>query len=264
MTTHPTTPATRRFALHPVCLSAVVLALAGCTSHRVRLPADPVNWNAYPVDCVSTTAGEVAITPGRVVAADFRWDNSEIEFEVFDPGNAGLTVAFYDENFARVRRKYARNWFERVGDQVVRLSEQGRFWKISRVHSLELGGDQALLDEGYRVVVGSITTQIGPRGMPREERLAVFGENFKINDWNRIRIRIREGTITVWVNGDEGPSVQADRRLGGAFGFEVRSGRLRLADIRLRNLGDASEPCNSKPENTQSSTPKKSPLSSGP
>ena|GEM_PF-3357539 len=258
----PATPGIDRSVLCLVSLLFLALAASGCTSHQVRLPADPVNWNAYPVDCVSTNDGpEVVITPGRVVAEDFVWDNSEIEFDLFDPGSAGSRIAFYDDNFAKIRRKHARNWFEQVPDQ--RLSEPGRFWKISRVHSLEFGGDKTLLDEGYRVVVGSITTEIGPQGMPEKEWLVVFGENFKINDWNHIRIRIQEGTITVWINGEEGPSVQADGRLGGAFGFEVRSGRLRLTGIRLRQPHKGSEPFNSKPEDTQSSTPKKSPPSSG-
>ena len=130
------------------------------------------------------------------------------------------------------------------------LSKSNNLWNVDRVHKLWLGGDRALLDKGCRALGGTITTELDSEGLPKNPPLESFAENFNINKWNQIRVRIREGLITVWVNGKEGRSRQSDRRLGGTFGFEVHTGRLRLANIRLKQLNEGSEPSPEKTDNT--------------
>jgi len=246
------TPAIRRAAARIILLLIPALVAAGCRSAQVHLPAEPDRWQAYPGDCAEVLLDfEVVVNQGRIVAKDFAWANSEIEFKVFDPGNASFVIAFYDDNFAKARRKAVRASFDMVNGKRVPMLKSRNLWQLDRVHSFGLGGDQELVNSGYRTLAGAVTTEVDPAGLDDKKVYVVMAEDFKINNWNHIRIRVREGVITVWVNARKGEDIQTDRRLGGTFGFESVTGRLRLADIRLKNLYEGSGSCKEQTENTR-------------
>jgi len=224
-----------------VLLFALPLMLAACsgTSH-VRLPAEPDQWQAIPAGCTSVSGGnEIILKPdpstgiGRIAAEDFRWSGSAMEFRIYDDPDAVFNITLYDDIFAEVRRKNARMWYDESGK---RLDEAGKLWRLDRVHALGVSGDDELIKQGLRAFGGSLTVRMGPRGLPERTAMEVLSESFKANQWNDIRLEMREGMLTVWVNGERGESVQTDPRLNGTFGFEVWKGELRISDIKLTKL----------------------------
>jgi len=218
-------------------ISALAAATAGCSGANVAVPQSMFRWRAEPASCaVITQSGETVIGPGRLTAQGFTWANSEIEFRIFDPGASRFVVAFYDETFAQTRRKNAKAWFEIGDNRTVPLSKSESIRNLDRVHQLWLSGDQQLIQKGRRALGGDVSTEVGPLGFQEKRPMGIFSENFRIGKWNHIRIRICEGVITVWVNGEEGHSVATDPRLNGPFGFEVVSGRLELSNIKLTRL----------------------------
>lgn len=244
MTPTATFPA-RRLIL--AALPLALLASAGCrTTESITLPATPSQWRATLPSSVEAGPGtEVVISapdtaaaqgPVRLVAGGFTWANSEIEFKLYDPGQSEFNIAFYDQTFLKVRHANASRWFETSNQRALPMSKSANLWQLDRVHELWLGGEQPLLDKGYYALGGFITIDMGNRGVPKNQPAAVFSESFKMKEWNDIRVRFRDGKLTVWVNGDESQTVQTDRRLDGEFGFEVYTGKIRLSDIKLRKL----------------------------
>jgi len=220
----------------PRLLVILAAAVAGCRSTEVNLPAEPGAWKAEPPSCVKVAESQIIVGPGRIVAENFTWANSEIQFKLFDPSGASFTIAFYDASFAKLREANAGRWFRVVDGKRVPLSKTADSWRIDMVHALTLGGDQNLSSKGFRAFGGSVTTEIGSQGLPVNPPVVVLAENFKISEWNEVRIEVKEGLITVWLNGVMGQSVQTDRRLNGTFGFEVERGELKISNLRLERL----------------------------
>jgi len=218
-----------------VAAAAVCIAVSGCktTPVTVKLPAEPASWEAKPSGCARTSGDEIILTPGRIIASGFSWANSEIEFSVFDPGDTPFVVMLYDTIYGEVREKNAGKWFTVKDGKTVPLSQTIDTWPSIPVHALMLGGDRNLSDKGLRAFGGIITTEMRSTGDVKDRFEISFSESFKIGQWNTIRLVIRNGKITAWVNGEEGQSIQADQHAGGPFGFVLDRGELRLKDIRL-------------------------------
>ncbi|HUU68762.1 MAG TPA: family 16 glycoside hydrolase [Planctomycetota bacterium] len=218
-----------------VAAALACIAIAGCKSAPVilTLPAEPASWQAKPAGCARTAGDEIILSSGRIIANGFSWADSEIEFSVFDPGETPFAVTLYDSNYAQVREMNANKWFTVVKGKSVPLAQTIDTWPAIPVHVLMLGGDKALADKGMRAFGGIVTTEMKQSGDVKTPFETSFSENFKIGQWNTIRLVIQGGKITAWVNGEEGQSIQCDQHLGGPFGFEVLRGELRLKDIRL-------------------------------
>lgn len=228
---------TRRSHLYLVSFVFIALAVSGCRTATVHLPGEGGTWTADPGKCTRVDeTGEIVITPGRLVAKDFTWARGDIEFKLYDPGNSRFSIAFYDDNFAKVREANSNRWFVIVDGKPVPISKSDEKWKLHRVHALQLGGEQSLIDKGYRALGGPATTVVGPYGLARKTPWVTVSESFKIGAWNHIRITVIEGLMTVWVNGRQGESTQTDRQLNGELAFEVFTGHIRLSDVRLRPL----------------------------
>jgi len=229
-------------------ISALAAALAGCTGTSISVPDSTIKWRAEPGSCMKVAGnGEITIREGSVRAHDFTWANSEIQFRIFDPGASMFLVAFCDDTFAQTRRSNAKVWFEIDRNRNVPLNQSGGIRNLDRVHELWLSGDQDLIQKGRRALGGHVSSEVGPLGFQEARLMGIFSENFRIGRWNEVRIRVREGIITVWVNGEEGRSVPTDARLNGPFGFEIISGQLKLADIRLAPLYEGGAGWQEKP-----------------
>jgi hypothetical protein len=238
-----------RCHLYLVPFILIALAAAGCRTATIQLPGDVATWTADPGKCITineadgtTTiaalgrSGPQAAPMARLVAKDFRWAGGEIEFKMYDPGNIDFAIAFYDDNFAKVRESNAGNWVVIEDGKPVPISRSANKWQVHRMHALEFGGEDALIEKGYRALGGPVAKTLGPLGLASEEPWAIVSENFKIGTWNHIRLTVDEGLITMWVNGLQGESVQTDRRLDGDLAFEVFSGEIKLKDVRTRRL----------------------------
>jgi len=218
-----------------VAAMAACIIIAGCrtTPVTIELPAEPPSWEAKPIGCARTSGDEIILTSGRIIASGFSWANSEIEFSVFDPGDAAFVVMLYDTAYAKVRDLNEDKWFTVKDGKTVLLSQTIDTWPAIPVHALMLGGDKTLSDKGLRAFGGVVTTEMRPSGDVKDSFNISFSENFKIGEWNRIRLLIQNGKISTWVNGEEGQSIQTDRHAGGPLGFVVDKGELRLKDVRL-------------------------------
>jgi len=218
-----------------------LVAASGCRSAFVMLPAEPPEWKAEPAGCVTVGENEqqaqlVLAGPGKISPRAFTWANSEIRFRVFDPPGTQFNLVFYDTNYARIRKTNASKWFE-LGDRRAVSLEKDPSLANYAVHTLWLGGDDRLAAGGVRAFGGTVTLKMDIIGLPRPGQPSVIlSEAFKIGQWNEIRIRVQQGEITVWINGERGKSIQCDPSVNGPFAFEASRGTVRLADIKLTKL----------------------------
>ena len=238
-----------RCHLYLVLFILIALAAAGCRTATIQLPGEGGTWTADPGKCTTINEADGTITivalgrgesqsapMARLAAKDFRWAGGEIEFKMYDPGNIDFAIAFYDDNLAKLREANADNWYVIEDDRPVPISRSANKWRLHRMHALEFGGEDALIEKGYRALGGPVTKKLGSLGLASEETWAIVSENFKIGTWNHIRLTVDEGVITMWVNDLQGESVQTDRRLDGHFAFEVFTGEIKLKDVRTRRL----------------------------
>ena len=228
-------PRSRQRWLH-LLAGIALLAAAGCSTTSVTLPAEPPLWDVKPAGCVKAAPPEIILGPGRLLAKDFAWANSEIEFKLFDPADAAFGIVFYDRNFATEREQNSRNWFTMVNGKTILVSKTIDTWPALRVHAMMVEGDQKLAEKGFRAFGGDFTLAMRPAGDPGQPATMTLADNFKINQWNQIRLVIQEGVITAYVNGQLGQSITTDRHLNGPFGFQVDRGQLRISNIRLKKL----------------------------
>ena len=217
-----------------LALASIALLAAGCRTAEISLPSEPPLWEVKPAGCVKAASAEITLGPGRILAKDFFWANSEIEFKLFDPADTAFGIVFYDHNYNKERETHAGNWFSVVNGRSVPVSKTIDTWPALRVHTMMVEGDQKLAERGYRAFGGDFTIAMRPTGDPGQPATMTLADNFRINQWNQIRIVIQEGVVTAYVNGQRGQSITTDRHLNGLFGFQVDRGQLRISDIKLK------------------------------
>jgi len=212
------------------------LAAAGCNSGLIVLPAEPPQWTAKPARCVTVAGSEIHVQPGRLSPSGFTWANSEIQFKVFESSASPFKLVFYDTAYGAVRKANASKWFN-LGDRRAVSMADDPSMAVYPVHALWLGGDGQLTEKGVRAFGGTVTVKMDPTGLPRADQPSVvLSEAVKIGQWNEIRIRIEQGAITVWVNGERGLSIPGEATIDGPFAIEVHRGTLKLSDIKLTKL----------------------------
>lgn len=106
--------------------------------------------------------------------------------------------------------------------------------KTINVHTNVVVGYQVEIDGTYLPRAGDIYDE-GRRGWLQSERAGIK-RIFKVNDWNRFRVKCQGDHLQTWVNSVPVVDIHDGMVLGGFIGFQVHSSSMDGLAVKWRNV----------------------------
>jgi hypothetical protein len=223
-------------------LGCTALLAAGCPSGQrpVRfedIEFDERGWAGPDLDYTVEPDGTIVLREGMMVRDGFRWGSGEVSFEFLDHRDLVWGVRFLDGFFRRTRWADLHNAQVKLGTREWKFkggASAERYLLSDIVAELWFWPDPT--PASYKMMHCRWDERILGNGI---EAVRVEGRraaNIRRGTWNHIRLRVRDGELTWWINGKPPRTgvkpIRIDSRANGRIGFAVQS----TEPLRIRRL----------------------------
>ncbi len=213
--------------------AALLATAVGCKSHEMKF--DRHGWGGPSLEYDRQAKGTtIILRSGMLVNKDFRWAESEFQFEFLDRRDLAWGIRLLDTVFSEGRRKALRDTRVKIGDQTFVLGKDlppEQLWKFDTVVDVQLRRDKK--SRGYKVLDGVWYESFLEDGRTGVRIRAVRDVRVKPNTWNRMRVTVDGGKVSFRINDepDKG-ALQVDQRANGRLGIFLEAG----GPLLIRNL----------------------------